>query len=133
MTAMRIRIICTLGPASRDPEVITRLDERGVDLFRINLSHTAIEEVEPTIDLIRRYSAVPISLDTEGAQVRCGPLVADLVLGAGAEIELVAEPVLGTAERMTLTPPKAFEALGPGSSVSIDFHGAVLRVLEART
>ena len=132
MTGVRIRIICTLGPASRDPDVITRLDERGVDLFRINLSHTRLEEVEPTIDFIRRYSAVPISLDTEGAQVRCGPVVPDLVLATGAEIDLVADPVLGSVDRLTLTPHHTFAALRSGSSLSVDFHGAVLRVVEIR-
>jgi pyruvate kinase len=128
-----IRVICTLGPASRRPDIISGLDARGVDLFRINLSHTDLEEVEPTIDCIRRHSGVPISLDTEGAQVRCGPVVADLVLGSGAEIELVAELVEGAAERMTLTPHATFADLRPGSVLSVDFHGAVLRVLETGT
>ena len=130
---MRISVICTLGPASRDPDVITNLDARGVDLFRINLSHTALEAVETTIDFIRRYSSVPICLDTEGAQVRCGPVVPDLVLGDGTEIELVTEPVLGSADRLTLTPHHAFAALRPGSALSVDFHGAVLRVVEVHS
>ena len=130
---MRISVICTLGPASRDPDVITNRDARGVDLFRINLSHTALEAVETTIDFIRRYSSVPICLDTEGAQVRCGPVVPDLVLGDGAEIELVTEPVLGSADRLTLTPHHAFAALRPGSALSVDFHGAVLRVVEVHS
>lgn len=48
------------------------LDARRVDLLRINLSHTRIEDLRAAIDLIRACSDVPISLDTEGAQVRCG-------------------------------------------------------------
>jgi pyruvate kinase len=69
-----VQILCTLGPSSLRPEVITRLDERGVDLFRINLSHTPLEAVAPAIELIRSCSATPVCLDTEGAQVRCGPM-----------------------------------------------------------
>jgi len=126
---MRIRIICTLVAASYDPDVIRSLDDRGVDLFRINLSHTALEDIAPTIDFIRRHSSVPISLDTEGAQVRCGAVRADLVLEPGAEIELVADEVLGGSDRLTLKPRQTFATLRPGSGLNVDFHGTALRVL----
>ena len=71
---MKVKILCTLGPASLNGEVITQLDLRGVDLFRINLSHTPAEKVEKVVELIRRYSSTPICLDTQGAQVRCGEM-----------------------------------------------------------
>ncbi len=77
---MKIKILCTLGPASLRPEIIRGLDERGTDLYRINLSHTSLEQIEPAIELIRSVSSTPISLDTEGAQVRCGYVEEDLIL-----------------------------------------------------
>src|SRR5437016_5372202 len=126
---MKIMIICTLGPASYDPVVIGALEDRGVDLFRINLSHTALADVPATIEFVRRQSAVPISLDTEGAQVRCGPVVPNLVLEEASEVELVADEVVGTADRLTLRPRAAFATLACGSRVSIDFNGVVLRVV----
>lgn len=125
---MKIKVICTLGPASLDADVIKGLDERGVDLFRINLSHTPLEQVEPTIDFVRRHSSVPVSLDTEGAQVRCGVVSSELILQHGTRTLLTSEEVHGTAEQITLRPRATFEALQVGSLVSIDFHGAVLRV-----
>src|SRR5437764_2413814 len=85
---MKIKILCTLGPASLRGDVIRALEERGVDLFRINLSHTPPEGVEPTITLIRRYSNVPICLDTQGAQVRCGKMAEGSALTAGTTIRL---------------------------------------------
>jgi pyruvate kinase len=132
-SALNISIICTLGPASLDQDVIRQLESRGVSLFRINLSHTPLEEIEATIGFIRDHSAVPISLDTEGPQVRCGRVVADLVLEEGAEIELVSEEVMGTADRLTLRPNSAVQGLSVGSHACIDFHGAILRVVEMRT
>jgi pyruvate kinase len=128
--AAKIQLVCTLGPASLDPDVIRQLDERGVDLFRINLSHTALEELPASIEFVRGHSEVPLSLDTEGAQVRCGPVAADLVLAEGAEVQLTADQVQGMADRLWLRPRSTFEALRPGSHVSIDFHGVVLRVVE---
>jgi pyruvate kinase len=127
-TRMKIKVICTLGPASLDGDVIRRLDEQGVDLFRINLSHTPLEQVEPTIDFVRRHSAVPISLDTEGAQVRCGVVASELLLERGKKMILMADEVRGSGESLTLRPRSTFEALQVGSLVSIDFHGAALRV-----
>lgn len=53
---MKIQILCTLGPASMEPEVIRELDARDVDLFRINLSHTPLEQVEPSIELVQACS-----------------------------------------------------------------------------
>ena len=48
-----IKVLCTLGPASLNRSVIQRLEERGVDLFRINLSHTPLEKVAETIEIIQ--------------------------------------------------------------------------------
>lgn len=129
--AAKIKVICTLGPASLEPAVIGALDIRGVDLFRINLSHTPLEEVAPTIGFVRRHSDVPICLDTEGAQVRCGKVTPGLVLTSGAEVDLTPETVEGDTERLTLWPAATFAVLKPGSIVSIDFDGALLRVVEA--
>ncbi len=125
---MKIKILCTLGPASFDPEVIKGLDERGVDLFRINLSHTPPEDVEEKISLVRSASSTPICLDTQGAQVRCGQIADDVTLEEGTEVRLTGEDVTGTAAEIPLWPGTVFEALVPGSRVSIDFDGAALEV-----
>ncbi len=128
---MKIKILCTLGPASLRADVIRGLDERGIDLFRINLSHTPPERVLPTIELVRRYSAIPISLDTQGAQVRCGLMSDGVEVHRGDKVELVAEPVVGDAKRFTLWPASVFVGLRPGDTVKVDFDGAVLQVEEA--
>jgi pyruvate kinase len=127
---LKVQILCTLGPSSLRPEVIAGLDERGVDQFRVNLSHTPLEAVAPTIELIRRCSATPVCLDTEGAQVRCGPMAPDVVLQEGRTVRLAATGRDGTAERLALQPAAALEALAPGSELSVDFNGALLRVIE---
>jgi hypothetical protein len=74
-TASR-KVICTLGPSSLKPRIIRRLQAVGVSLFRINLSHTAIEDVRPAIAFLQEHSTVPVCLDSEGAQVRTGTFLA---------------------------------------------------------
>jgi pyruvate kinase len=127
---MKIKILCTLGPASLRADVIKGLDERGVDLFRINLSHTPPEQVLPTIELVRRYSNIPISLDTQGAQVRCGLMADGVAVDRGDRVELVAEAVTGTRHRFTLWPASVFVGMRVGDSIRVDFDGALLQVAE---
>jgi len=128
MPAMKIAILCTLGPASLKPDVIRQLDDRGVDLFRINLSHTPLEAVQSTIELVQRVSSTPISLDSEGPQVRCGLVEAGVMLEEGRDIRLRADAVPGTQSELTLWPRTIFAQLQVGSLVGVDFAGALLRI-----
>ncbi len=50
---MAREILCTLGPASMNDRVIYRLEELGVSLFRINLSHIKLDELANTIEFVR--------------------------------------------------------------------------------
>jgi pyruvate kinase len=125
---MKIKILCTLGPASMRAEIVKELDDRGVDLFRINLSHIPLDELERSIEFLQRHSSTAICLDTNGAQVRCGVMASDVLLEKGASVRLESKIVPGTARRLTLWPPSMFEELKVGNIVSIDFDGALLRV-----
>jgi pyruvate kinase len=128
---LKLQVLCTLGPASLKRDVIEQLTARGVDLFRINLSHTDLETVRPTIDWIREVSSVPICLDTEGAQVRCGVVGGGLVVfEPGKRVQLVGDEGPGGAERLPLRPPATFAALRCGSTLRVDFDGVVLQVVD---
>jgi len=127
-----VSILCTLGPSSLNRQVIQRLEDRNVDLFRINLSHTPLDKVEETIRVIQSHSSsTPICLDTEGAQVRTGTMEKDIVVGDRQHIRLTAEPVVGTADCISLTPATVFEELRPNHLIGLDFDGVVLLVLSA--
>ena len=43
----KVKIICTIGPSSLEETIIKKMDDSGVDLFRINLSHTRIDDLIP--------------------------------------------------------------------------------------
>jgi pyruvate kinase len=48
-----IKILSTLGPGSLNKETVQTMAKNGVNLFRINLSHTALDDVEGIISKIQ--------------------------------------------------------------------------------
>lgn len=128
---MSIELLCTLGPASLNRQVINRLEQLGASLFRINLSHTPLDAVADTIDAIRSYTDVPICLDTEGAQIRTGTFADGAVdLHENAIIQCPAEQISGSADRFNLTPLDIIYKLTVGDFISIDFNSALAQVIE---
>jgi len=125
-------ILCTLGPSSLNRKVIERLDQCGVSAFRINLSHTALGDLEPAISLIRQYTAKPICIDTEGAQVRTGPMEAGVLVRENQSLRLSAQLAIGNRQQFSLTPVEAVRALRVGDMVSVDFDSVLLRAVACR-
>jgi pyruvate kinase len=128
---LKLQILCTLGPSSLKREVMERLAERGVDLFRVNLSHTPLEAVEPTIDRIGEMCSVPIRLDTEGRRSAAAGWKPAWSSWSGATGAAGRGPAVGGADRLPIRPQTTFASLAPGSMVQVDFDGVLLRVVEA--
>lgn len=126
---MTTELLCTLGPASYHERVIQRLDELGASLFRINLSHTTLDELAGRIEFIQRNTAVPICIDTEGAQIRTGNFAHDsFVLKEGSTIRIHAKQVPGDDKDICLYPLEIVERLREGDFVSIDFNSVLVQV-----
>lgn len=71
----RTKIIATLGPASSSPESISNLIKEGTDVFRINLSHTNVNEIEKIINILKDASLklnrpVATLIDLQGQKIR---------------------------------------------------------------
>ena len=63
------KIICTLGPQSLNKEFL-KFSNKKIHLLRLNMSHLSLNKLSKAIIFIRKYSTVPICIDTEGAQTR---------------------------------------------------------------
>lgn len=124
-------VLCTLGPASLDPRVIRRLEQSGATLFRVNLSHTSLAELDHVIDLIQAATTVPLCIDTEGAQIRTGELIRGSVeLRENTLVRAHVRRVPGDAYNLNLYPREAVGLLRPGDFLSIDFNSALVQVVE---
>jgi pyruvate kinase len=122
----RTKIVCTIGPVSRHPEMLTRLVHAGMDVARLNFSHGSHAEHAEALGLLREGEALwgrPITIiqDLQGPKVRLGRFVggqAQLVIGA--PFTLTAKAVLGTSSHSTISHPEFLPALRPGDQVWMD-------------
>jgi pyruvate kinase len=126
--SLRKALLCTLGPSSLNRNVISQLEAVGVTSFRVNMSHTALDDLERVLQLIQKATQVPICLDTEGAQIRTGSMPEGVVVGENAHVRLVPGPAEGDHSTIPITPGESVAALEPSSRMSIDFDSVVLRV-----
>lgn len=118
---MSKEIWCTLGPASLNDRVIGRLEELGVSLFRLNLSHTKVEKVAEIVEFIQTRTKVPVCLDTEGAQVRTSDLVGGkVVVRENSTIRVHYQRVPGDASDLNLHPDYIAKQLVVGDLLKID-------------
>ena len=75
----KTKIICTMGPAVKDEEILRGLIRGGMDVARFNFSHGTHEEQKGRMDLLKKIRAeekvpVAILLDTKGPEIRTGTL-----------------------------------------------------------
>jgi pyruvate kinase len=104
----RAKIVCTLGPATRTPEVVGHLIDEGMDVARLNFSHGTAEDHRRMVAILReqaaqRGRAVAILQDLQGPKIRVGKIAPGTVLEAGGEFTLTTEEIVGDANRASTT------------------------------
>ncbi len=126
MTARRVKIVATLGPASSSPETIGRLIAAGVDTFRINMSHTPHDAAKAAVAAIRAAEArgdkpIGILVDLQGPKLRIGDFAEGSVdLQHGATFRFDKSQARGTDERVHLPHPEIFTSVAPGHRLLLD-------------
>ena len=97
----KTKIICTLGPATDNPDVLRQLMLSGMNVARINMSHQSHKDHKARIDMVkalREELRLPIAIliDTKGPEIRLGAFKEPKVeLRAGDSFTLTTEPVEG--------------------------------------
>ncbi len=131
------KIVATLGPATDSLPVILRLIEAGVDVFRLNFSHGALDQHARALHNVRTAAAqsgalVAVMGDLCGPKIRVDAVENDLfTIGPGDRLEIVAEHVTGNARRISTNRPELARELQIGHRVLIDDGLVRLRVVEA--
>jgi len=126
---MAIKKLVTLGPSSMSSAVVHSLSRLGVDLFRINLSHTDIDDVEDIIKTTQAWTDVPICLDSEGAQVRNQEMMNESVFfESGTEVNIHPYPVCGDNKNISFSPRSVWDQLKVGDRIRVDFHSMSMKI-----
>ncbi|MDK8875102.1 pyruvate kinase [Paracoccus sp. SSJ] len=119
----RAKILATVGPASRTPEMLRRLFLAGADTFRLNFSHGSHDDHRQAFDAIRALEdefGQPIGIlqDLQGPKIRIGQ-----VPGGPREFTAGDTVVLrlnGGGDDIPLPHPEIFAAIRPGQQLLID-------------
>lgn len=133
----RTKIICTLGPKTRDEENITKILNAGADAIRINFSHDNHEIHGETVKRVVKVrealkKPIPLILDTKGPEIRTGVLKGDedVKLSIGDMFTLTTEDIEGDSNRVSVTYKGLAEDLEVGSRILIDDGLIELKVIE---
>ena len=132
----KTKIVCTLGPATHRYSTIEKLARAGMDVARLNFSHSTYSEHESRIDSVRRASSAvgrPIAIlqDLPGPKIRTGKLREEKVwLQEGAEIVLTTDDVLGDASRVSVTLRSLPRDVTAGDSIFVNDGMIRLEVIE---
>ncbi len=130
----RTRIVATLGPASRAPEMVATLALAGVDVFRLNFSHGTHEDHAAALEMVRDAEARvqrPLAVlgDLQGPKFRLGAFARGKIdISPGQAIRFDLDPTPGDSRRAPLPHPEVLRVLRPGMEVVLDDGRVRLRV-----
>ena len=135
-TRKKTKIVATLGPACSSKEVIKKMIDAGVNVFRVNFSHADYEDVKERIDIIRGLNVefgynTAILADLQGPKLRVGVMKEDVVVNPGDIITFqTAEDVPGTKERVYMNYKEFPRDVNPGEKILLDDGKLMFEALE---
>ncbi|MCM0651028.1 pyruvate kinase [Clostridium swellfunianum] len=122
----KTKIICTVGPASQNEEILSRLIEAGMNASRHNFSHGDHAEHGKRMDLVKELRAkynksIAIILDTKGPEIRTGKFEGGAVeLKEGAPFTVYCgEEVLGDNTKCSVSYKDLYKDVKIGDSILI--------------
>ena len=132
----KTKIICTIGPASMDEEILTKMCQEGMDVARLNFSHGTHPEQREKMDLIKRVREklnlpIAIMLDTKGPEYRIGTFAAGKVQVAdGAPFTFTARDIRGDETIVSVSHKSLAQDLAVGDQILVN-NGLVVFQVES--
>lgn len=123
---LRVKIVCTIGPACHDPEILEQLIDSGMNVARLNMSHGSHEYHAQNIQRIRELSLkrnkpVAILGDLQGPKLRVGKMQEGGVpLKAGEELILSTTVEMGAPGTVPLQNSEIPGMVRPGERILLD-------------
>lgn len=131
----KTKIVCSIGPASNQLDVMEKMVLAGMNVARINFTHATLEERKMATDSVREVRKrtgmnVAILWDTKGPEFRSGMLENDSIkLIPGNIIRIVKENIVGNQERFSVNHPEALESLSVEDVILLENAKMKLKVI----
>jgi len=132
----RTKIICTIGPSVNSIEKVHELIDAGMDVARLNFSHSSHEEHLKSIEYIkeaRKQAGKPIAilLDTKGPEIRLGKVQAEgVAVQKGTKLWFVKETCIGNHEKISVVPGTVLDLIPVETKILIDNGYILARVVD---
>ncbi len=122
----KTKIVCTIGPASESEEILTGLCQAGMNVARLNFSHSTHEEHQQRIDTIKRVREqlelpIAIMLDTKGPEYRIRTFEkGKVMLTEGDTFTFTTADVVGDETRVSVSYDRLTQELVPGDTILLN-------------
>jgi pyruvate kinase len=132
----RTKIVATVGPASEKPELLLKLLDAGVNVFRLNFSHGTQEEHQQRMENIRAAAKtvgrqVAIMIDLKGPEIRIGTFEKkQIMLKEGDAFTLTTRQSVGTQEQVWVQYPGIVRDVPVGGYLLLDDGNITLQATE---
>lgn len=133
MTINKTKIVATLGPSTSEKETMFKMIEAGVNVFRINFSHSSHENAIDLIGKIRELNEehnlnVAILADLQGPKLRIGDVESGAVLEKGDTLTFSNVEEMGTAKKVFMTYSQFPRDVKAGERILVDDGKIVLKI-----
>ena len=132
----KTKIICTIGPASSNEDILEQMCLAGMNVARLNFSHGSHEEHKGKIDIIKKVREklnlpIPIMLDTKGPEYRIKTFQNGSVeIATGARFCFTTEDVEGDENRVSVSYAGLIQDLSVGDTILVNNGLVVFQVDE---
>ena len=130
----KTKIICTIGPASENEEVLTQMCLAGMNVARLNFSHGTYPEHEKKIALVKRVREklglpIAILLDTKGPEYRIRTFAeGKALIREGTQFTFTTDEVEGDETKVSVNYKNLHNELKPGDTVTANNGMVVFEV-----
>jgi len=132
----KTKIVCTIGPASRPPEILEELIKEGMDIARLNFSHGEFAQHKADILSIRRAAEkigrqVAIMADLPGPKIRIGDFEEkQVILLNGQKLILTSTACMGNSKKISVNLPGLHNTVQEGNLIFVNDGFIQLQVLD---
>ncbi len=131
----RTKIVATLGPACATADIIEKMVEYGVNVFRINFSHADYADVKEKVNIIRKINAkrnfhVAVLADLQGPKLRVGVMADNINLKSGDSFTFTTEACEGNSEMAFMTYQNFPKDVEVGEQILVDDGKLLFEVIQ---